>query len=265
MATVGARPVAVSDCLNFGSPEDPDVMWQFAEAVRGLADGCMELGVPVTGGNVSLYNQTGGKAINPTPVVAMMGVMDDVTRRTPSGWAPEHDGQAIYLLGTTRDELDGSEWARFKGHLGGLPPKVDLALERQLGDMLVNMSRDGMIDAAHDVSAGGLAAALVEACLRFNTGARIGLGEVAERDGLDLFTLLFSESLGRVVVSVPRSEEVRFKDMCTARQFPFARIGVVDAASNALDFQDEVSINLDELRAAHEGTMAAHFGEVAKG
>ena len=195
----------------------------------------------------------------------MMGVMDDVTRRTPSGWAPEHDGQAIYLLGTTRDELDGSEWARFKGHLGGQPPKVDLALERQLGDMLVNMSRDGMIDAAHDVSAGGLAAALVEACLRFNTGARIGLGEVAERDGLDLFTLLFSESLGRVVVSVPRSEEVRFKDMCTARQFPFARIGVVDAESNALDFQDEVSINLDELRAAHEGTLAAHFGEVAKG
>ena len=265
VATVGARPVAVSDCLNFGSPEDPDVMWQFAEAVRGLADGCMELGVPVTGGNVSLYNQTGGKAINPTPVVAMMGVMDDVTRRTPSGWAPEHDGQAIYLLGTTRDELDGSEWARFKGHLGGLPPKVDLAVERQLGDMLVNMSRDGMIDAAHDVAAGGLAAALAEACLRFNTGARIGLGEVAERDGLDLFTLLFSESLGRVVVSVPRSEEVRFKDMCTARQFPFARIGVVDALSNALDFQNEVSINLDELRAAHEGTMAAHFGEVAQG
>ena len=265
VATVGARPVAVSDCLNFGSPEDPDVMWQFAEAVRGLADGCMELGVPVTGGNVSLYNQTGGKAINPTPVVAMMGVMDDVTRRTPSGWGPEHDGQAIYLLGTTRDELDGSEWARFKGHLGGLPPKVDLAVERQLGDMLVNMSRDGMIDAAHDVAAGGLAAALAEACLRFNTGARIGLGEVAERDGLDLFTLLFSESLGRVVVSVPRSEEVRFKDMCTARQFPFARIGVVDALSNALDFQNEVSINLDELRAVHEGTMAAHFGEVAQG
>ena len=265
VATVGARPVAVSDCLNFGSPEDPDVMWQFAEAVRGLADGCMELGVPVTGGNVSLYNQTGGKAINPTPVVAMMGVMDDFTRRTPSGWTPEHDGQAIYLLGTTRDELDGSEWARFKGHLGGLPPKVDLAVERQLGDMLVNMSRDGMIDAAHDVAAGGLAAALAEACLRFNTGARIGLGEVAERDGLDLFTLLFSESLGRVVVSVPRSEEVRFKDMCTARQFPFARIGVVDALSNALDFQNEVSISLDELRAAHEGTMAAHFGEVAQG
>lgn len=265
VATVGARPAAVSDCLNFGSPEDPDVMWQFVEAVRGIADGCKELGVPVTGGNVSLYNQTGDRAINPTPVVAMLGVMDDVTRRTPSGWQPTHDGQAIYLLGTTADELDGSEWARYKGHLGGLPPKVDLAQEKLLGDMLVNMSRDGMIDAAHDVSAGGLAAALAEACLRFNVGARVGLGEVAERDGVDTFTLLFSESLGRVIVSVPRSEEVRFKDMCTARNYPFARIGVVDSAANALEIQGETSINLDELREAHEGTMKRYFGEVAQG
>lgn len=259
VATVGARPVAVSDCLNFGSPEDPDIMWQFAEAVRGLADGCMELGVPVTGGNVSLYNQTGGKAINPTPVVAMMGVMDDVTRRTPSGWSAEHDGQALYLLGTTRDELDGSEWARYKGHLGGLPPQVDLAAEHLLGDMLVNMSRDGMIDAAHDLSSGGLAAALVEGCLRFGVGARVGLGELAERDGVDIFTLLFSESLGRVLVSVPRSEEVRFKDMCTARAYPFARVGVVDAASNALDIQGQVALDLDELREAHEGTLPGYF------
>ncbi|MDO4916609.1 MAG: phosphoribosylformylglycinamidine synthase subunit PurL [Rothia sp. (in: high G+C Gram-positive bacteria)] len=265
VATVGARPVAVSDCLNFGSPEDPDVMWQFVEAVRGIADGCMELGVPVTGGNVSLYNQTGGKAINPTPVVAMMGVMDDVTRRTPSGWQPTHDGQAIYLLGTTADELDGSEWARFKGHLGGLPPKVDLAVEKELGDILVNLSRDGMIDSAHDVSSGGLIAALAEACLRFNVGARIGLGEVAERDGIDTFTLLFSESMGRVVVSVPRSEEVRFKDMCTARNFPFARIGVVDAASGELAIQGETTVGLDELRTAWSATMPDRFGEVAQG
>lgn len=265
VSTVGARPVAVSDCLNFGSPEDPDVMWQFVEAVRGIADGCMELGVPVTGGNVSLYNQTGGKAINPTPVVAMMGVMDDVTRRTPSGWQKTHDGQAIYLLGTTADELDGSEWARFKGHLGGLPPKVDLAVEKELGDILVNLSRDGMIDSAHDVSSGGLIAALSEACLRFNVGARIGLGEVAERDGVDTFTLLFSESMGRVVVSVPRSEEVRFKDMCTARNFPFARIGVVDAESGELAIQGETTVKLDELRAAWSATMPDRFGEVAQG
>ncbi len=258
VATSGARPAAVSDCLNFGSPEDPETMWQFAEAVRGLADGCRELGVPVTGGNVSLYNQTGGVAIHPTPVVAMLGVLDDVRRRTPSGW--REDGQAIYLLGTTRDELDGSEWASLRGHLGGLPPAVDLAQEKLLGDLLINMSRDGMIDAAHDVAEGGLAATLAEMALRFDTGARIGLGEVCERDGVDLFTMLFSETQGRAVVAVPRSEEVRFKDMCTMRAYPHTRIGVVDTENRALDVQSEFGIGLDELRTAHEGTLPTYFG-----
>ena len=258
VATSGARPAAVSDCLNFGSPEDPETMWQFAEAVRGLADGCQQLGVPVTGGNVSLYNQTGGVAIHPTPVVAMLGVLDDVRRRTPSGW--REDGQAIYLLGTTRDELDGSEWANLRGHLGGLPPAVDLAQEKLLGDLLINMSRDGMIDAAHDVAEGGLAATLAEMALRFDTGARIGLGEVCERDGVDLFTMLFSETQGRAVVAVPRSEEVRFKDMCTMRAYPHTRIGVVDAENRALDVQSEFGIGLDELRASHEGTLPKYFG-----
>ncbi|MEX5304391.1 phosphoribosylformylglycinamidine synthase subunit PurL [Kocuria sp. CPCC 205258] len=258
VATAGARPAAVSDCLNFGSPEDPETMWQFAEAVRGLADGCRQLGVPVTGGNVSLYNQTGGVAIHPTPVVAMLGVLDDVRRRTPSGW--REDGQAIYLLGTTRDELDGSEWANLRGHLGGLPPAVDLAQEKLLGDLLINMSRDGMIDAAHDVAEGGLAATLAEMALRFYTGARIGLGEVCERDGVDLFTMLFSETQGRAVVAVPRSEEVRFKDMCTMRAYPHTRIGVVDTENRALDVQSEFGIGLDELRTAHEGTLPKYFG-----
>lgn len=150
VATTGAVPMAVSDCLNFGSPEDPEVMWQFAEAVRGLADGCQELGIPVTGGNVSLYNQTGGVAIHPTPVVGVLGRFDDVARRTPSGW--REDGQAIYLMGVTKDELDGSEWANLRGHLGGKPPALDLAAEKLLAELLINASRDGMIDAAHDLS-----------------------------------------------------------------------------------------------------------------
>ncbi|ROZ65711.1 phosphoribosylformylglycinamidine synthase subunit PurL [Kocuria soli] len=260
VATAGARPAAVSDCLNFGSPEDPEVMWQFAEAVRGLADGCLEIGVPVTGGNVSLYNQTGQEAIHPTPVVALMGVLDDVRRRTPSGWDVNADGQAIYLLGSTADELDGSEWARLRGHLGGLPPTVDLGQEKLLADLLINMSRDGMIDSAHDVSEGGLAATLSEMCLRFGTGARIGMGEVCERDGLDLFTMLFSETQGRAVVAVPRSEEVRFKDMCTMRNYPFARIGVVDAVNDALDLMGATRIPLPELRQAHESTLPTYFG-----
>ncbi|MCC3274205.1 phosphoribosylformylglycinamidine synthase subunit PurL [Arthrobacter zhangbolii] len=258
VATSGATPLAVTDCLNFGSPEDPEVMWQFAESVRGLADGCRELGVPVTGGNVSLYNQTGGVAIHPTPVVGVLGVFDDVARRTPSGW--REDGQAIYLMGVTRDELDGSEYANLRGHLGGQPPKVDLQAEKLLGELLVNASRDGMIDAAHDLSEGGLAAALSEMALRFGVGARIGLDEVCERDGVDLFTLLFSESQARAVVSVARSEEVRFKDMCSARGFAHSRIGVVDTEIGALDFQSRFSVPLNELKAAHEGTLPRHFG-----
>ncbi|MBF4994774.1 phosphoribosylformylglycinamidine synthase subunit PurL [Arthrobacter gandavensis] len=258
VATSGARPMAVTDCLNFGSPEDPEVMWQFAEAVRGLADGCQELGVPVTGGNVSLYNQTGGVAIHPTPVVGVLGVFDDVARRTPSGW--REDGQAIYLMGVTRDELDGSEFANLRGHLGGQPPKVDLQAEKLLGELLINASRDGMIDSAHDLSEGGLAAALSEMALRFGVGARIGLDEVAERDGVDLFTLLFSESQARAVVSVARSEEVRFKDMCSARGFAHSRIGVVDTEIGALDFQGHFVLPLGELKEAHEGTLPKHFG-----
>jgi phosphoribosylformylglycinamidine synthase len=259
VATTGAIPLAVTDCLNFGSPEDPAVMWQFAEAVRGLSDACMELGVPVTGGNVSLYNQTSGVAIHPTPVVGVLGRFDDVSRRTPSGWAEDSDGQAIYFLGTTADELDGSEYANLRGHLGGVPPKVDLAKERLLGELLINASRDGMIDAAHDVSEGGLAVTLTEMALRFGMGARIQLAGVAERDGVDMFTALFSESQARAVVSVPRSEEVRFNDMCTARQFPVSRIGVVDAESGALEF-DDFTVDLTEAREANTATLPKHFG-----
>ncbi|MGZ4719022.1 phosphoribosylformylglycinamidine synthase subunit PurL [Oryzihumus sp.] len=259
VATAGATPLAITDCLNFGSPEDPGVMWQFAEAVRGLADGCQQLGIPVTGGNVSFYNQTGDVAIHPTPVVGVLGVMDDVARRTPSGW--KTPGQVIYLLGTTREELAGSEWASvIHDHLGGLPPRVDLDLERQLGEILVNASRDGLIDAAHDLSDGGLAIALAEATLRHGVGARVWLEEVCERDGIDAFTALFSESTARAIVAVPRSEEVRFTDMCSARGFAHARIGVVDDQTDGLDVQGQFQLGLGELREAHTATLPAVFG-----
>ncbi|MFE0191341.1 phosphoribosylformylglycinamidine synthase subunit PurL [Streptomyces sp. NPDC058989] len=247
VAASGAKPLAVSDCLNFGSPEDPAVMWQFAEATRGLADACQTLGTPVTGGNVSLYNQTGDVAIHPTPVVAVLGVIDDVNRRTPIAFADE--GHLIYLLGDTREELGGSAWSQVvHDHLGGLPPKVDLAREQVLAEILISASRDGMVDAAHDLSDGGLIQALVESCLRGGRGARLVVP-----DGLDPFVLLFSESAGRAIVAVPRSEELRFTDMCGARGLPATRIGVVDGAE--IDVQGQFSIPLSELRTAHEGTI----------
>ncbi|XVS64241.1 phosphoribosylformylglycinamidine synthase subunit PurL [Actinosynnema sp. CA-299493] len=252
VATTGATPVAVTNCLNFGSPEDPAVMWQFEQAVRGLADGCVELGIPVTGGNVSFYNQTGSTAILPTPVVGVLGVIDDVRRRIPTGIGAEA-GETLLLLGETREEFGGSEWAHVvHGHLGGLPPKVDLAREKLLGEVLVAGSRDGMLSAAHDLSDGGLAQALVETCLIGEVGARVFL------EG-DLFTELFSESTARVLVAVPRTEELRFTDMCTARGLPWRKVGVVDPESDALEVQDLGSLPLAELREAWEGTLPALF------
>jgi phosphoribosylformylglycinamidine synthase len=201
--------------------------------------------------------------------VAVLGVLDDVTRRTPSGWRTA--GQAIFLVGTTRDELGGSSWADVEhGHLGGLPPAVDLDAERVLGEILVACSRDGLVDAAHDLSDGGLAIALVESCLRYGVGARIWLDELCERDGIDPFVALFSESTARAVVAVPRSEEVRFTDMCTARGVAHQRIGVVDDGGagdggaregdgQVLDVQGLFTLPLAELRAAHEATLPAAF------
>jgi phosphoribosylformylglycinamidine synthase len=256
VAMVGAQPLAVSDCLNFGSPEDPDVMWQFAEAVRGLADACRALETPVTGGNVSFYNQTGDKAILPTPVVGVLGVIEDVSRRTPSGFRTP--GQAIYLLGETRDEFGGSEWAHVvHGHLGGRPPAVDLDAEKVLADLVVQASHEGMIGAAHDLSDGGLAQALVESCLRYGAGARIRIPE-----GVDPFVFLFSESQARAIVAVPESEEERFADICAARGLPYQRIGVVDDGGDGaptLDVEGIFSVPLDELREAHERTLPARF------
>jgi phosphoribosylformylglycinamidine synthase len=255
VAVSGATPVAVTNCLNFGSPEDPGVMWQFEQAVRGLADGCVELGIPVTGGNVSFYNQTGSTAILPTPVVGVLGVIDDVRRRIPTGIGAEA-GETLLLLGETRDEFGGSEWAHVvHGHLGGLPPKVDLAREKLLGEILRAGSRDGMLSAAHDVSEGGLVQTLVEACLIGQTGARVFLDP-----DQDPFVQLFAESSGRVVVAVPRTEELRFTDMCTARGLPWRKVGVVDPESDSLEIQDVSTFTLAELREAWEGTLPALFG-----
>ncbi|MDP3713358.1 MAG: phosphoribosylformylglycinamidine synthase subunit PurL [Mycobacteriales bacterium] len=255
VAATGAVPIAVTNCLNFGSPEDPEVMWQFAEATRGLADACTVLETPVTGGNVSFYNSTAGTPINPTPVVGVLGLFDDVARRTPMGFQAE--GATLLLLGDTRDELGGSEWAwAMHRHLGGTPPTVDLAREKLLAEVLIAGSRDGMLDSAHDLSDGGLAQALVEACLKNGVGARVVLPA-----GLSPFVQLFSESAGRALVSVPRSEELRFTEMCDARGLPVTRLGVTDGDS--LDVQDVLTVPVAELRTAHESTLPALFGPLA--
>jgi len=261
VAATGANPRAVSDCLNFGSPEDPEVMWQFAEAVRGLADACMELGVPVTGGNVSLYNQTGTTPIHPTPVVAVMGVIDTVERRLPSGW--QDDGENLYLLGATRAELDGSAWAGvIHNHLGGMPPAPNLAAEKALAGLMVVAAKDGLVTSAHDVSTGGLIQTLVEGVLRRGVGARVWLSEVMEDGDLDISEALFSESVARMVVSVAREDDVKFRGLCEGRGVPVARVGVTDVSLRGLDVADHFSFDLEELDALHRGTLPSVLGPV---
>jgi phosphoribosylformylglycinamidine synthase II len=260
VAVTGAVPVAVTNCLNFGSPEDPSVMWQFAEAVRGLADGCQELGIPVTGGNVSFYNQTGAQAIHPTPVVGVLGVLEDVAQRVPIGFSPtSSDSEIIFLLGETHSELSGSEWAWVvHKHLGGSPPQLDLARERALAAVLGQAARVGHLTAAHDVSDGGLIQALAEACLRYGAGATIALPEEYTTGSMP-FLYLFSESAGRAIVAVPRGHEKAFTGLCAEQNLPWTAIGMVDPASAALEIRGQFSIPLDELRAAHTGTLPALF------
>ena len=255
VAVTGATPVAVTNCLNFGSPEDPGVMWQFREAVHGLADGCAELGIPGPGGNVSFYTQAGSSRILPPPVGGVLGVIDDGARRTPTAFG-DTPGESVYLLGETREELDGSIWAQVAhGHLGGMPPTVDLAWEATLARILTTCSKDGLITGAHDLSEGGLAQALVESLLAGECGLRVVLPEDA-----DPFVWLFSESSGRVIVSVPRGEEIRFQQMLTAQAIPHTRVGVTDPDSGTFEVQGRFTLTTDELRAAHEGTLPSLFG-----
>ena len=261
VAATGAQPVAVSDCLNFGSPEDPEVMWQFVESVSGLADGCLALEIPVTGGNVSLYNQTGSTPIYPTPVVAVMGVIDTVDRRLPSGW--QDDGENLYLLGSTHAELDGSLWAQMiHNHLGGMPPQPDLAAEKALAGVMVAAAHDGLVTSAHDVSTGGLAVTLVEGVLRRGVGARVWLGDVMDQSGLDITQVLFSESVARMVVSVAREDDVKFQGLCRGRGVPVARIGVTDLPSLSLDIADVAALSIDELSEITRKTLPDVFGPV---
>ena len=255
VAMTGARPVAVTNCLNFGSPEDPEVMWQLAESVRGLADGCAELGIPVTGGNVSLYNQTGATPIHPTPVIGVLGVHPDVRRRVGAGFSA--DGARIMLLGTTREEFGGSAWAHVRhGHLGGLPPTVDLDTERIMATAVASAASSGLLASAHDLSDGGLAVALAESCLRGDRGCEISLSDPGPGSG-GAFTALFSESSARALVSVTPGRQDEFTALCASHGLPAHALGTVGGSS--LTVSGQFSVPLDELRQTWSGVLPALF------
>jgi phosphoribosylformylglycinamidine synthase subunit PurL len=250
VAASGAVPLAITDCLNFGSPEDPEVMWQFTEAIRGIADGCVALGIPVTGGNVSFYNQTGSTPINPTPVIGVLGVISDVRLRRSIAFAA--DDEQIFLLGATREEFGGSEWAHVvHGHLGGRPPLVDFSAEIALASVLHEAV--GLVSAAHDLSDGGLAQALVESCLRGGRGAQITLPLDVEP-----FVALFSESAARAIVAVPADRVGELVSLAAAFGVPLLALGTTGGST--LDVAGQFAVAIDELSAAATGTFHGLFG-----
>ena len=247
IATAGAKPLAVTNCLNFGSPEDPGVMWQFAESVRGLADGCLEMGLPITGGNVSFYNQTGSVAILPTPVIGVLGVIDDVRTRTPMSF--DRAGLDLYLLGETKEDLAGSEWAYLHNQRGGIAPVADLQREMRLIELLVAGRTKKIFTAAHDLSHGGLAATLTEMVLRHHIGATIQLENV----GISLL----SESPGRVVVAIDPAQTNALTSEAAAQKIALTKIGVTGGDALVIN---QTSISLSDLHTAHTQTFPKLFG-----
>ena len=251
IATTGAKPLAVTNCLNFGSPEDPGVMWQFAETVRGLADICLEMGLPVTGGNVSFYNQTGAIAILPTPVIAVLGVIQDVRTRTKMGIPSA--GLQLIQIGNTDDNFSGSEWAHLHGQLGDRAPTPDVGTEVRLTQLL--LEAQPLFESAHDLSDGGLAAALTEATLRNNIGATIGLPGEFIPGGVA--AALFAETPGRVLVSVDPINVSALQTVASKYEIPLHVLGSSGGDSLVIN---HAAISLSELRAAHTETLPKLFG-----
>jgi phosphoribosylformylglycinamidine synthase II len=247
VACTGARPLAVTNCLNFASPERPEVMGAFAAAVAGMAAACRALGTPITGGNVSFYNESAGQAIYPTPVVGVLGVLEDVTAAVGSGFP--RAGLEVWLLGETRADFGGSAWQRLSGgRLEGRPPALDLAAEARLHGLLVGLAAGGLVAGAHDLSEGGLALALVEAVLAEGVGAGIELpGSVPP------LAMLVSESPSRALLAVEPARSTDVAALAASAGVPAARIG--STGGGRLAIAGVLDLDVETLRERYEGAI----------
>jgi phosphoribosylformylglycinamidine synthase subunit PurL len=255
VAVTGAKPLAITNCLNFGNPERPEVMWQFSEAVRGMRDACLVLDTPVTGGNVSLYNGSGGSAIWPTPVVGALGSLPDYRLRLPSGFPLP--GLAVYLLGESFAELGGSEFAEtVLGTVEGVPPALDLQAERRLQDLLQEAAAADLLASAHDCSDGGVAIALAECAILGGHGFAVTLA-----GDLPPHVLLFGESASRVVVAVAPEREGSLRGLAATRGIPFERLGETGGPRAVIDGMVESTVV--ELAEVWEGAIPRLLGETA--
>jgi phosphoribosylformylglycinamidine (FGAM) synthase-like enzyme len=253
----GARPLALSDCLNFGNPEKPVVMWQFQQAVAGIRDACVALGTPVVSGNVSFYNETQGRSIPPTPMIAMVGLLDEVSRCLAQGF--RRAGDIVALVGRTREELGGSEYlAVVHGRVRGAPPWIDLGFEKRLQGLVLEAAADGVLHSAHDVAEGGLAVALAECCLASpdRLGARIELEQSMRAD-----VLLFGESQSRILVTFDRQNWPRLRDRAQREEIPVQAIGEV--GGTRLEIGDWIDRSVAELTEIWEDALERALRVVA--
>jgi phosphoribosylformylglycinamidine synthase subunit PurL len=255
VAVTGARPLAITNCLNFGNPERPEVMWQFAESVRGISDACRALSTPVTGGNVSFYNESGGSAIWPTPVIGMLGLLRDHRLRVPTGFA--RSGLAIYVLGETFAELGGSEFAEtVLGSAAGRPPALDLAKEAALQALLIEFADRDLLVSGHDCGDGGLAVALAESAIEGGHGFAV----VVPGD-LPPHVALFSESASRAIVSVAPEREEQLRALTVQHGVPLTRLGETGGPRAVFGSLFETTVT--QMRDYFESAIPRLMGELA--
>ncbi|MGH7777463.1 MAG: phosphoribosylformylglycinamidine synthase subunit PurL [Candidatus Dormibacterales bacterium] len=255
IVATGARPLAVTDCLNLGNPDRPEVYWQLEQVVEGVAGACRALGLPVVSGNVSLYNESGSGPICPTPVIGMVGLLEDSRLRL--GHALKEEGDFVLVVGTARNELGGSEYVRLEHGLdGGPPPALDLAAERAAQELVLEGARAELLKSAHDVSEGGMLVALAECCLAGELGVRCpGL---RPEGGLRLDAAFFGESQGRFLISAASRAIPELQNLARRHHVELALVGLAGGA--AVRFEGQLEVPLDRLRAAHEGALLAPAG-----
>jgi phosphoribosylformylglycinamidine (FGAM) synthase-like enzyme len=263
VACAGARPLGATNCLNFGNPERPSIMWQLAKAVEGIGAACRALGVPITGGNVSLYNETDGRPIYPTPVIGVVGLLEHADRLLSRRF--QRAGDVVVLLGEDRGELGGSEYLKVAhGLVRGLPPAIDLDAERALQALLVDLADRRLLGSAHDCSDGGLAVALAECC--FDTGgigAEISIdpADVSRDAAMNRLAALFSESASRAVVSTTVDTVTDVLELTAAAGVPARVVGRTGGNLLRIAVGGQMAIDLlvDEAEGAWTGAMERYF------
>ena len=254
VVATGAKPAAITNCLNFANPEHADVWWDLHDAIDGIGAACRALEIPVVSGNVSLYNDTGGTGIDPTVVIGMVGVIDDVTQRCTAGFRDE--GDLIALVGPVEAELEGSEYQRIAQRVNaGAPPRLDLDLERRVHGFVLDAIAAGLLHSAHDCAEGGIAIAIAESCLLGDIGAWVGIDELGEDAGLNTGAagILFGESQSRFVISFAREALVRLHELAGRHSVPFRGLGSV--GGERVGVTRCIDVSLADVRRVHEGAL----------